>query len=133
MQAGRCRPTPPSDGLGRNRPDATFLMLLADFGQSVLNLPRTGHRFSDSDLAPENYRPRLLTEAVLNAAEFLVELLDYSPDWTTCCRCPGMNGQDATPTDVRPWPIATPRSCRCFSTIPPRLHMAAPDSRRIPR
>lgn len=58
----------------------TFLMLLADFGQSVLNLPRAGHRFSDSDLAPENYRPQLETETALRAAEFLVELLDHSPD-----------------------------------------------------
>ena len=58
----------------------TFLMLLADFGQSVLNLLRAGHRFRDSDLAPDNYRPRLQTEAALKAAEFLVELLDHSPD-----------------------------------------------------
>ena len=58
----------------------TFLMLLADFGQSVLNLLRAGHRFRDSDLAPDNYRPRLRTEAALKAAEFLVELLDHSPD-----------------------------------------------------
>ena len=71
----------------------TFLMLLADFGQSVLSLPRVGHRFSDSDLLPDNYRPRLRTEAALKAAEFLVELLDYSPDnvlqmsWYERARC----------------------------------------------
>ncbi|MCY4462344.1 MAG: extracellular solute-binding protein [Albidovulum sp.] len=58
----------------------TFLMLLADFGQSALNLPRDGHRFRDADLAPDNYRPRLLTDTALKAAEFLVELLDHSPD-----------------------------------------------------
>ncbi|MDE0114339.1 MAG: ABC transporter substrate-binding protein, partial [Albidovulum sp.] len=58
----------------------TFLMLLADFGQPVLNLPRIGNRFLDAELSPDHFRPQLHSDAALEAAEFLAELLAYSPD-----------------------------------------------------
>lgn len=57
----------------------TFMMLMADFGQPVLNLPRIGNGFRDQDLGPENLVPMLESPAALEAAEFLVELLAFSP------------------------------------------------------
>lgn len=58
----------------------TFMLLMADFGQPVLNLPRLGDDFTDRNLAPEHYRPALDTEVALEAAEYLVEILQWSPD-----------------------------------------------------
>lgn len=58
----------------------TFMMLMADFGQPVLNLPHRNGTYSDRALAPENFRPALDTPTALETAEFLVELLNYSPD-----------------------------------------------------
>jgi multiple sugar transport system substrate-binding protein len=71
----------------------TFMMLMADFGRPVLNLPRAGEHFSDADLAPEHFRPGLDTDEALEAAEFLVELLPWSPpnvlqmSWFERARC----------------------------------------------
>lgn len=58
----------------------TFMMLMADFGQPVLNLPRTGSRFSDRDLGPRDRRPMLDSAEALETAEFLMALLAVSPD-----------------------------------------------------
>jgi len=57
----------------------TFMMLMADFGQPVLNLPPMGDGFRDQDLGPEHLAPMLTAPKALEAAEFLVELLAYSP------------------------------------------------------
>ncbi|MCP4384337.1 MAG: extracellular solute-binding protein [Hyphomicrobiales bacterium] len=57
----------------------TFMMLMADFGQPVINLPRAGDRFIDRDLSPENYRPALDSQIALEAANFLLELREFSP------------------------------------------------------
>jgi len=57
----------------------TFMMLMADFGQPVLNLQSLGNGFQDQDLGPENRRPMLDGPKALEAAEFLIELLSYSP------------------------------------------------------
>lgn len=57
----------------------TFLMTMADFGQPVLNLPRKAGGFATDHLAHRDYRPTINNEAGLRAAEFLMELLNYSP------------------------------------------------------
>ena len=57
----------------------TFMMLMADFGQPVLNLPRVENNFSDHNLRPENLVPTLDSDIAQEAAEFLVELLASSP------------------------------------------------------
>ncbi|WP_152449865.1 MULTISPECIES: ABC transporter substrate-binding protein [unclassified Roseivivax] len=57
----------------------TVLMTLADFGQPVLNLPRIAGGYGTDHLAAGEYRPTIDTEAGLRAAEFLRELLQYSP------------------------------------------------------
>ncbi len=57
----------------------TFLMAMADFGQPVLDLPETAGGFDTDHLADGKYRPTIDTEAGLRAAEFLLELLQYSP------------------------------------------------------
>lgn len=57
----------------------TVLMTMADFGQPVLNLPRIAGGFDTGRLADRDYRPTIDTEAGLRAAEFLLDLLKYSP------------------------------------------------------
>jgi len=57
----------------------TFTMIMADFGQPVLNLPRRGAGFSSGDLSGDGYRPMLDCEEAMQAAEFLLDCLDYSP------------------------------------------------------
>lgn len=57
----------------------TVLMTMADFGQPVLNLPEIAGGFETDRLSDRNYRPTIDTEAGLRAAEFLMELLKYSP------------------------------------------------------
>ncbi|MEQ9056792.1 MAG: extracellular solute-binding protein [Roseovarius confluentis] len=57
----------------------TVLMTMADFGQPVLDLPEIAGGFDTDHLAAGDYRPTLNTEAGLRAAEFLLELLKYSP------------------------------------------------------
>ncbi len=71
----------------------TFMMLMADFGQPVLDLPRRANGFDDNDLAPENHRPMLDTPEAHDAAEFLLDLLAVSPEtvlqmsWFERARC----------------------------------------------
>jgi multiple sugar transport system substrate-binding protein len=57
----------------------TVLMTMADFGQPVLDLPRIAGGFDTDGLARGGYRATIDTEAGLQAAEFLLELLRYSP------------------------------------------------------
>ncbi len=57
----------------------TILMTLADFGQPILDLPRQAGGFDTQSLADRNYRVTIDTAAGLRAAEFLLELLQYSP------------------------------------------------------
>jgi multiple sugar transport system substrate-binding protein len=57
----------------------TVLMALADFGQPVLDLRAIAGGFDTDDLAQGKYRPVIDTDTGLRAAEFLLELLRYSP------------------------------------------------------
>ncbi|WP_417209580.1 extracellular solute-binding protein [Antarctobacter sp.] len=57
----------------------TFLMTLADFGQPVLDLPEVAGGFDTDGLAGGAYRITIDTDKGLLAAEYLLELLRYSP------------------------------------------------------
>ncbi|WP_269583274.1 ABC transporter substrate-binding protein [Roseibium sp. Sym1] len=57
----------------------TFMMTCADFGQPVLDLPRQAGGFDASRLADGEHRATIDTERGLAAAEYLMELLHYSP------------------------------------------------------
>ena len=57
----------------------TVLMTMADFGQPVLDLPEYAGGFDTDHLSLRNYRPTIDTNAGLLAAEYLLELLKYSP------------------------------------------------------
>ena len=57
----------------------TVLMTMADFGQPVLDLPEIAGGFDTDDLAKGGYRATIDTEAGLRAAEYLLELLEFSP------------------------------------------------------
>jgi len=55
------------------------LMTMADFGQPVLDLPKNAGGFETDGLSARDYRPTIDTEAGLRAADFLMQLLRYSP------------------------------------------------------
>ena len=57
----------------------TVLMTMADFGQPILSLKAKAGGFETQDLAKRDYQITIDTDAGLQAAEFLKELLDYSP------------------------------------------------------
>jgi multiple sugar transport system substrate-binding protein len=57
----------------------TVLMTIADFGQPILDLPEIAGGYGTDHLAAADYRATIDTDAGLQAAEFLLELLDYSP------------------------------------------------------
>lgn len=57
----------------------TVLMTMADFGQPILDLRPIAGGFDTDHLAERRYRVTIDTEAGLRAAEFLLELLKYSP------------------------------------------------------
>ncbi len=57
----------------------TVLMTLADFGQPILDLPKIAGGFETNHLSKAEYRVTIDTEAGLRAAEFLLELIKYSP------------------------------------------------------
>lgn len=59
----------------------TFLMTLADFGQPILDLPKTAGGFNTDRLDKGEHRPRIDTPAGLAAAEYLMALLQYSPPY----------------------------------------------------
>jgi multiple sugar transport system substrate-binding protein len=57
----------------------TFIMVMGDFGQAPIDLPKKGNGFAFDDIKPENMRPMIDTPAGLATAKFLKELLAYSP------------------------------------------------------
>ncbi len=57
----------------------TFMMLMADMGQPILNLPRKGAGFRDQGLSASEQIPMLNSSTALDAAEYLIELLAFSP------------------------------------------------------
>ncbi|QUJ77260.1 extracellular solute-binding protein [Sulfitobacter albidus] len=57
----------------------TVLMTLADFGQPILDLKPIAGGYETQHLANRDYRFTIDTPAGLQAAEFLKELLNYSP------------------------------------------------------
>jgi multiple sugar transport system substrate-binding protein len=57
----------------------TVLMTLADFGQPALDLPPIAGGYDCAGLSSGDHRPTIDTDAGLAAAEFLLELLAYSP------------------------------------------------------
>jgi multiple sugar transport system substrate-binding protein len=57
----------------------TVLMTMADFGQPVLDMPAVAGGFDTDQLAQREYRATIDTPAGLKAAEFLMEMLNYSP------------------------------------------------------
>jgi multiple sugar transport system substrate-binding protein len=57
----------------------SFLMIMGAFGQPVINLRRTPDGFDAEKAHGEDMRPMLLSDAARQTAEYLVELLDYSP------------------------------------------------------
>jgi len=57
----------------------TVLMTFADFGQPILNLEANAGGFSTQTLAEDKYRITIDTPVGLQAAEFLMEMLKYSP------------------------------------------------------
>jgi multiple sugar transport system substrate-binding protein len=57
----------------------TVLMTLADFGQPVLDLPAIAGGYDCAGLATGDHRPTIDTPAGLAAAEFLLELMRFSP------------------------------------------------------
>ncbi len=59
----------------------TFLMTMADFGQPVIDLPPNAGGFNTDGIHKGNHRPMIDSEAGLRAAEYLMELLNYSPPY----------------------------------------------------
>jgi len=57
----------------------TALMTMADFGQPVLDLPAVAGGFDTDGLARRDYRVTIDTDRGLMAADYLMELLRYSP------------------------------------------------------
>ncbi|MGJ8622542.1 MAG: ABC transporter substrate-binding protein [Yoonia sp.] len=57
----------------------TVLMALADFGQPILDLPKIAGGYETDHLSNADYSVTIDTPAGLRAAEFLLELLKYSP------------------------------------------------------
>ncbi len=57
----------------------TFLMTMADFGQPIINLPKIAGGFDADQLVEGGYCAMIDTDAGLRSAEFLMELLKYSP------------------------------------------------------
>ncbi|MEO1017417.1 MAG: extracellular solute-binding protein, partial [Pseudomonadota bacterium] len=57
----------------------TFLMVMGAFGQPPLNLAPLGDDFEATDISGEHLRPTIATEQGRATAEFLLELLSYSP------------------------------------------------------
>ncbi len=71
---------------GRGTPVAhTFIQTLADFGQPIIDLRPIGDDFDVGELAGENFRPMLDTDAARQTCEFLLDLLRYAhPDSLNC-------------------------------------------------
>lgn len=57
----------------------TFIMTCADFGQPIIDLPRIAGGFDADHLASSDIRPMFDSDRALAAAEYLVDLMQYSP------------------------------------------------------
>ena len=57
----------------------TFMMTCAAFGQPIIDLPPIAGGFDADDLANGGFRPMLDSDRALQAAEYLMEMLRYSP------------------------------------------------------
>ncbi len=57
----------------------TFLMTCADFGQPILDLSEVAGGFDTDDLNEGRHRPTIDTPRSLEAAEYLLALLEFSP------------------------------------------------------
>ncbi len=54
-------------------------MIMGGFGRPVINLPRTADGFDAEDPHGEQMRPMFLSQEARQTADYLMELLDYSP------------------------------------------------------
>lgn len=57
----------------------SFIMLMGAFGQPVINLRRTDSGFRASRVLGEEHRPMMLSDQAFAVAEYMKELLSYSP------------------------------------------------------
>lgn len=57
----------------------TFMMTCAAFGQPIIDLPKIAGGFDSDHLGQRSYRPMLNTDQALEAAEYLMQLLEFSP------------------------------------------------------
>jgi multiple sugar transport system substrate-binding protein len=65
---------------GRGTPVGhTFIMIMGAFGQPIVNLRRGPRGFDAENVSSEEMRPMLMTPGAERAAEYLRELLAYSP------------------------------------------------------
>ena len=65
---------------GRGTPlGHTFIMILSAFGQCIVNLRRQGDGYDAEHFGGEELRPMFLSEAARETAEYLSELVEYSP------------------------------------------------------
>ncbi|CTQ65019.1 Maltose-binding periplasmic proteins/domains [Roseibium alexandrii] len=111
----------------------TFIMTCADFGQPVLDMPKQAGGFDASGLADGNYRPMIDTPRGLEAAEYLMALLQFSPpdilsmSWYERVR-PFANGKVAMAygyTLLAPYFEQNP-SCVAFGNVGYLPHPAGP-------
>ncbi len=71
----------------------SFLYVTASFGQPILNLRRTDDGFDSESVEGENFRPMFDTAEARLAAEYFLELLNFSPrgilgmSWYERARC----------------------------------------------
>jgi multiple sugar transport system substrate-binding protein len=57
----------------------TFIMVLSAFGRAILNLRKVGRDFDAETIEGEQFRPMIDTIEARRTAEYLRELLEYSP------------------------------------------------------
>lgn len=57
----------------------TFCMIMAAFGQPIINLRSNEEAFLVNDIKGSDCRPQFQSDAAFEAANYLLELMDYSP------------------------------------------------------
>lgn len=57
----------------------SFLFMMGAFGQPAINLRRNGDSFDGENVSGENFRPMFDSDAARDTAEYMLELLNYSP------------------------------------------------------
>ncbi|ARU02543.1 bacterial extracellular solute-binding protein [Yoonia vestfoldensis] len=57
----------------------TFMMTCAAFGQPIIDIPKIAGGFDTDNLAKGGFTPTLNTDRALEAADYLMQLMDYSP------------------------------------------------------